>query len=121
MRRRAERLGRAVEVAGKIWRLEQARLSQIERAVLDLREAEATALQALASIEPRLVLGHIAALSGRRMEREEALKGARARARDCGRRVKLAEKLHADALEAWRQEELSEERRQSQRPVSSPF
>jgi hypothetical protein len=121
MRRRAERLARAVEVAAKMWRLEQARLAQLEQALTEVREAEAIALQAFGALDPKFVLDRVSASARRRLELEAALSEARARARDCGRRMKLTEKLHADAVEAWRSAESAEERRQRQRPVSSPF
>jgi hypothetical protein len=119
MRRRVDRLGRAVLVTDKIWRLHQATLSRIDNEIARLIAEEQAALEALASIEPRLVLDRIATLTRRRLEMQAARIEALAAAREYGRRMKLTEKLHAEASEILRREENAEQSRQSQRPVSS--
>lgn len=119
MRRRAERLERAVVIMDKMWRLQQAKLSRLDSELSALRTGEEEALGALSAHEPRLLLDHIATLSQSRLEMEAARAGVLATAREYGRRARLTEKLRDAALENLRREESAEQNRQSQRPVSS--
>lgn len=119
MRRRVDRLERAVVVTDKIWRLHQARLSRIDNEIATLLAEEQAALEALPIIEPRLVLDRISTLTRRRLEMQAARIEALAAAREHGRRMKLVERLHAEASEILRRDEDAEKSRQSQRPVSS--
>lgn len=119
MRKRVDRLGRAVIVTNKIWRLHQATLSRIDNEISTLQAKEQAALEALAIMEPGFVLDRIETLTERRLEMQTTRIEVIATALEYGRRMKLIEKLHADATKMLRDEEDAQKSRQSQRPVSS--
>lgn len=119
MRRRAERLERAVLVTDKIWRLHQAKLSRIDNEISRLRAAEEATLAALTMLEPKLLLEHISTLAHSRLEMEKARAEVLATAREYGRRLRLTQKLHSEALENLRRDENAEQNQKGQRPVSS--
>lgn len=105
MKSRRDRLARAKDITDQLWRLQQSRLAQAERAVAALRAAESASFQSLDRMEPRLVLPYIATLAAQRAEAEAALARAQESAREYGRRMKLTEKLHKAAKEAARRDE----------------
>lgn len=105
MNSRRDRLARAKDITDQLWRLQQSRLAQAERAVAALRAAESASFQSLDRMEPRLVLPYIATLAAQRAEAEAALARAQESAREYGRRMKLTEKLHKAAKEATRRDE----------------
>ncbi|GLI91994.1 hypothetical protein [Methylocystis echinoides] len=105
MKSRRDRLARAKDITDQLWRLQQSRLAQAERAVAALRAAESASFQSLDRMEPRLVLPYIATLAAQRAEAEAALARAQESAREYGRRMKLTEKLHKAAKEATQRDE----------------
>lgn len=107
MKSRRDRLARAKDITDQLWRLQQSRLAQAERAVAALRAAESASFQSLDRMEPRLVLPYIATLAAQRAEAEAALARAQESAREYGRRMKLTEKLHKAAKEATRRDEVA--------------
>jgi hypothetical protein len=110
MKNRRDRLSRAREISDQLWRLQQVRLAQAESAVEALRVAETASFQSLDHVDPRIVLPYVASLVRQRAEAEITLAQAQDKARECGRRMKLTEKLFKAADDAARQSENSVER-----------
>lgn len=122
VKRRLERLARATSIADKLWQMQQMRLAQRERELNNLRAAERAAFDALEYLDPAFALRQIERLASRRREVEIAYADALAHAQESGRRLKLTERLRAEAASLSQREEAAASLRQSlqQRHVSVP-